>query len=284
MSSIIPSEPAEVVTLDLSAGSIHTVLVDGLPHIVLKPAIEDLGLAYSPQLRKLKSRSWGVVAETVTTGADGKSYEMATTPVRTFLMLLANVNENRVKDEVRPTLVAFQNETADAIEAYWTQGGAINPAASDEQLVNLANEIEQRRINRALGLVQIVAAMDNSVDPRWKRSKQLHHYAVAAGEVPEIPLEDRALTVETYLVDRGLSKDQRRSVRSTFGRKVSLAYEIEHDEKPKDSVGLVDGRERNVKSYTEADRSLFDKVWNDYFAAQFPAGPSQEAIDLDGAA
>jgi hypothetical protein len=142
--------------------------------------------------------------------------------------------------------------------------------------------IESRRINRALGLVQIVAAMDDSVDAKWKRSKQLHHYAVAAGEAPEIPLEDRALTVETYLTDQGLSKDQRRSVRSTFGRKVSLAYEIEHDEKPKDSIGLVDGRERNVKSYTEADRPLFDKVWGEYYAAQFPAAPVQDR--LDGAA
>lgn len=284
MNPIIPSEPAEVITLDLSAGSIHTTLVDGQPHIVLKPAIEDLGLDYRTQLRKLKTRSWAVVGTAPTTGADGKTYEMAVVPARTFIMLLATVNEARIAEQHRPALIAFQDETADAIEAYWVRGGAINPAASEEQLSDLANEIEQRRINRALGLVQIVAAMDDSVDPKWKRSKQLHHYAVAAGEVPEIPLEDRALTVETYLVDHGLSKDQRRSVRSTFGRKVSLAYEIEHDEKPKDSIGLVDGRERNVKSYTEADRSLFDKVWNDYYAAQFPAAPVQDVIDLDGAA
>jgi hypothetical protein len=116
------TEPREVVKLDLSAGSVHTILIDGRPHVVLKPAIEELGLAYSPQLRKLKSRSWGVVTETVTTGADGKSYEMAATTVRSFLMLMAGVNEHRVAELVRPVLVAFQNETADAIEAYWTRG------------------------------------------------------------------------------------------------------------------------------------------------------------------
>lgn len=116
------TEPREVVKLDLSAGSVHTILIDGRPHVVLRPAIEELGLAYSPQLRKLKSRSWGVVTETVTTGADGKSYEMAATTVRSFLMLMAGVNENRVAELVRPVLVAFQNETADAIEAYWTRG------------------------------------------------------------------------------------------------------------------------------------------------------------------
>jgi hypothetical protein len=259
------------VKLDLSAGSIHTTLVDGQPHIVLKPAVEDLGLSYSPQLRKLKTRSWGVVTETVTTGADGKSYEMTVTTVRSFLMLLANVNEHRIAEHLRPTLVAFQDETADAIEAYWTKGGAINERASDEQLDALQQQIEERRIRRALGLVQLIAAMDDTVDPKWKRSQQLHHYAEAAGEIAEIAAEDRALLVDTYLKDHGLTKDERRSVRSSFGRRVSLAYEMQHGEKPKDSIGLVDGRERSVKSYTEADRPMFDKVWGEFYADRYPA-------------
>lgn len=117
----------QIVKLDLSHGSIHTVLVDGQPHVVLKPAIDALGLAYAAQLRKLKTRSWATVAQTDTVAEDGKIREMATVPVRTFLMLLANVNENRVKPEVCPVLVAFQNETADAVEAYWTKGIAANP-------------------------------------------------------------------------------------------------------------------------------------------------------------
>jgi hypothetical protein len=272
LSNSNPSEPNEVVKLDLSAGSVHTVLVDGEPHIVLKPAIEVLGLSFAAQLRKLKTRSWATVAQTDMVAEDGKVREMATTPVRTFLMLLANVNENRVKDEVRPVLIAFQNETADAIEAYWMRGGAINPAASDDQLDALQQLIEERRIRRALGLVQIVAAMDDSVDPKWKRSRQMHHYAVAAGEAPDIPPEDRALTVETYLVDQGLTADERRTVRSGFGKQLVVAYAMTHNgEKPKDSFGLVDGRERRVKSYTEADRPIFDKVWSALYADRYPA-------------
>jgi hypothetical protein len=276
-----PDEPNEVVKLDLTAGSVHTVLVDGQPHIVLKSAVEDLGLDYSTQLAKLKRRSWAVVGQSPMTGADGKTYDMAVVPVRTFLMLLATINENRVKAAARPTLIAFQNETADAIEAYWMRGGAINPAASDDQLDALQQLIEERRIRRALGLVQIVAAMDDSVDAKWKRSRQMHHYAVAAGEEPDVAPEDRALTVETYLLDQGLSRDERRSVRSSFGKQLVVAYAMTHDgAKPKDSFGLVDGRERRVKSYTEADRPLFDKVWSALYADRYPA---QRPL-MDGAA
>lgn len=271
MSTNLPDQPTKVVKLDLTAGSVQTVLVDGQPHIVLKPAVEELGLDYRTQLRKLKTRSWAVVGSAPTTGVDGKTYEMAVVPVRTFLMLLATVNENRVAKEHRPTLVAFQDETADAIEAYWTKGGAINERATDEQLDVLQQQIEERRIRRALGLVQLIAAMDDNVDPKWKRSRQLHHYAEAAGEIAEIPAEDRALLVETYLKDRGLSKAELRSVRSSFGRRISLAYQMQHGEKPKDSIGLVDGRERQVKSYTEADRPMFDKVWDEFYADRYPA-------------
>jgi hypothetical protein len=262
----------EVVKLDLSAGSIHTALVDGQPYVILRPAVEALGLDWKNQHAKLKTRSWAsVVQSTTQLPGDTQARVHSLAPVRTFLMLLATVNENRVPEAVRPTLVAFQNETADAIEAYWTKGGAINDRATDDQLDALEQQIEERRIRRALGLVQLIAAMDDTIDPKWKRSRQLHHYAEAAGEIAAIPAEDRALLVDTYLRDRGLSKDERRSVRSSFGRRVSLAYEMQHGEKPKDSIGLVDGRERTVKSYTEADRPMFDKVWDEFYADRYPA-------------
>ena len=270
----------EVVKLDLTAGSVQTVSVEGEPHVVFRPAVEAIGLDYSTQLRKIRDRSWANRRDIPTVAEDGKTRLMAAVDVRTFLMWLATVNENKVADEVRDTLVAYQQETTTAVNDYWTKGGAINPAATDEQLDALEQQIEERRIRRALGLVQLIAAMDESVDPKWKRSRQLHHYAEAAGEIAEIPAEDRALLVETYLKDRGLSRDESKSVRSSFGRRVSLAYQMKHNgEKPKDSIGLVDGRERQVKSYTEADRPMFDKVWDEFYADTYPAQQR-----LDGAA
>jgi hypothetical protein len=265
------TESHEVVQLDLSAGSVQTVLVDGEPHVVFRPAVEAIGLDYSTQLRKIRERSWASRRDIPTTGADGKTYRMVAVDVRTFLMWLATVNETKVAEATRPMLVAYQRETTTAVNDYWTKGGAINERATDEQLDALEQQIEERRIRRALGLVQLIAAMDDTIDPKWKRSRQLHHYAEAAGEIAAIAAEDRALLVDTYLRDRGLSKDERRSVRSSFGRRVSLAYEMQHGEKPKDSIGLVDGRERTVKSYTEADRPMFDKVWDEFYADRYPA-------------
>ncbi|MFH9579058.1 phage antirepressor N-terminal domain-containing protein [Streptomyces globisporus] len=277
-----PDEPHSVVRVPFMDGFIETVLIGGEPHVVLRPTLEAMGLDADSQLKKLKRKSWGsTVVTTVQVPGDEQSRDMAVANLDTWSMLLANIDENRVAEAARPLVVEYQKKSARALREFWTEGGSINPAATDSQLDALQQQIEERRIRRAHGLISLVAAMDDSVDPRWKRSRQLHHYAEATGEAPEIAPEDRALLVETYLTDRGLTRAERRSVRSSFGIKMSVAYRMAHKgEKPKESLGLVDGRERPVKSYTEADRPLFDKVWEEFYADRYPA---QQRLDGDAA-
>jgi hypothetical protein len=120
-------EPHEVAKIDLSHGSLHTVKVGDQPHIVLKSAIDDLGLDYSTQLRKLKGRSWTCMGQSpMQMPGDDQMRTVTTVSVETFLMLLATVNENKVAESIRPVLVAFQSETARAIADYWTKGSAKN--------------------------------------------------------------------------------------------------------------------------------------------------------------
>lgn len=131
MSTVPPAGPGQVVKVDLSAGSVQTVLVRDEPHVVLKPAIDELGLSYAAQYRKLQGRSWATVAQTATVAEDGKVRDMTTVSVESFLMLLATINENKVAEHVRPVLVAYQKETAKAVHDYWTKGAATNPRVSE---------------------------------------------------------------------------------------------------------------------------------------------------------
>lgn len=117
----------DAVAIQLSVGELVTVEHEGEPWIVLRPAVEALGLDYSTQMAKLRRRSWAVVGQKPTTGVDGKTYRMSCCTVDTFLMLLATINESRVKPELRPALTAFQKETRDAIGAYWTRGTVVQP-------------------------------------------------------------------------------------------------------------------------------------------------------------
>ncbi|MET9550598.1 phage antirepressor N-terminal domain-containing protein [Streptomyces sp. NPDC006627] len=249
--------------LDLSVGSIHTTVVDGLPHIVLKPAVEELGLDYSTQLAKLRSRSWATVGQSPMVAEDGKTRSMAVVPVRTFLMLLATVNENRVDDAARPTLVAFQNETADVIEAYWTQGGAINPRATEDQLDSL--------ISRAKQQAEILSILAPIVSPEWLETKGRLVAARALGEEPEVDPLDVPLYVPDFLKGKGLKRKQIESVQSWFGRRAAALYEAEHGEKPgKRQSDLPNGSVRETFAWTARHLPVFEETWDRYYADQYP--------------
>lgn len=112
----------ELVHIPFRDGEVLVAEVNGKPHIVLRPALEGMGLDYSAQWRKVRSRSWiSVVPLTTQMPGDDQRREVVTIPIRSFLMLLATINEHHVSDEIRPTLIAYQNEVADVIERYFTK-------------------------------------------------------------------------------------------------------------------------------------------------------------------
>lgn len=243
----------EIVRVPFRNTEVFTVGIGGKPHIILKPAIESIGLDYSTQLQKLRRRSWAVVGQCPTTGPDGKTYNMVTVDVRTFLMLLATIDETRVAEEVRPLLVAYQQEVADAIESYWTQGGAINPRATADQLDQI--------IGRAEAQARVLRALDGIVDPAWLEAKARHVAARALGEEPELDPMSRPLSVGEYLTDRGVTGAALRSLSSSFGKRVKALYRAEYNADPPQVERFVDGALRWVAGYTERDRPLLDAAW-----------------------
>nr|WP_272919698.1 phage antirepressor N-terminal domain-containing protein [Streptomyces sp. SID4945] len=241
----------------------HTVLVDGQPHVVLRPAVEQIGLDFSTQLRKLRDRSWVNRRDIPTVAEDGKTRLMVAVDVRTFLMWLATVNETKVAPEVRPTLIAYQRETTVAVEAYWTQGGTINPRATEDQLDSL--------IGRAKQQAEVLHILSGIVSPEWLETKARMVAARALGEEPEIDPLDVPLYVPDFLKGKGLARRDVESVQSWFGRRAAALYEAEHGEKPgKRQSDLPNGSVRETYAWTQRHLPLFEETWDRYYAAQFP--------------
>ncbi len=115
---------SQIVPVPFRDDFVLTVEHNGRPYVVLRPVIESLGLDFSAQYKRLQKKSWASIA--MVRPVDARD-PMVTVDVRTFLMLLAGVDENRVDSAVRPALIAYQSEVADAIEQYWTRGQAVNP-------------------------------------------------------------------------------------------------------------------------------------------------------------
>lgn len=128
----------EIVHIPFHGGEVVAVMNGNKPQIVLKPAIEHIGVDYWTQVEKLRSRSWATTSQSPVVAEDGKVRDMVTVDLRTFLMLLATIDERRVNEAVRPTLIAYQNEVADVIEAWFTRGRAFGRSGVDMGLTTLS--------------------------------------------------------------------------------------------------------------------------------------------------
>jgi hypothetical protein len=244
---------SDLIPFDFHGDRLMLVDENGEPRIVLRPAMDALGLDYSTQYTKLKSRSWARVGLCPTTGADGKTYQMVTVDVRTFLMLLATIDERRVAKDVAPKLVMYQAEVADAIEAYWTQGGAINPRASDDQLERLAKTAAVLQNLRGLA------------DPGFLDAKARIIAAQAMGETPMLDQETKPLTVSIYLAEKKLRKATVKSISGQFGKYLKALFIARYGEAPFQVDAIVDHHAIKVAQYQEKHRPMFDQVWFEHY-------------------
>lgn len=238
---------------------IMATLVDGQPMVSLRHACEAIGIAFDAQRVKLDGKSWATVTMTVTVGADGKSREMAMVDRRTFTMWLATLDTGRVSSAAKPIIEAFQAEAADALDAYFNEGGAINPRASEDQLDRIARQAQAQ--------AAVLQALKGIVDPKHLEAKGRLVLARALGEAPELDAATTPLYVSDYLKSKGLSSTLVAAKSSGFGKRLKARYIVEHDREPEQHhQELPNGTVRKVYAYTEADRPLFDSVWARYYA------------------
>ena len=231
--------------------------VDGTPMVAVAPVCEAIGVDPKSQRRKLQSKSWATGVMMTSVAADGKQREMYVIDRRTFTMWLATIDTSRVNADARQILEAFQAEAADALDAYFNEGGAINPSATPDQLDTL--------VSKATAQMQLLRAAEGIVDARFLESKARIVIARGLGEAPEIDQQDQPLYVQDYLKSKGMSQSLIEAKQGGFGKRVKGRYMEVHGDAPEQHFQEVHGRPRKVNAYTEADRPIFDHVWNTYY-------------------
>lgn len=229
---------------------------DGKPMVSVTAVCDSLSIDPKSQRRKLHTKSWACgVMMTLQVGDQQREVYMIDR--RTFTMWLATIDTSRVNDHARPILEAFQAEAANALDAYFSEGGAINPSATVDQLDVL--------VSKATGQMQLLRAAEGIVDARFLEAKARIVIARGLGEAPEIEEKDHPLYVQDYLRSKGLSQSLIEAKQSGFGRRVAGHFTFVHGSPPKKHFQEVQGRSRPVNSYTESDRPILDHVWNTYY-------------------
>lgn len=118
--------------------------------VAMKPIVEGIGLGWQSQYNRIQRQPVlkSVVVMMNTTGADGKSYQMLCLPIDYLNGWLFGVDANRVREDIRDTLIMYQRECYQVLANYWQQGEAVNHRA--QKALRTPLTIEQQSIIKDL--------------------------------------------------------------------------------------------------------------------------------------
>lgn len=115
MSQISPLSPVA-----FHGDTIYCISYQNQPYTAMKPIVENMGLDWRSQQRKLSScERWGVVIMTIPSNS-GEQNTLCM-PVRKLPAYLASINPNKVRPELREKIIRYQNECDDVLWNYWTK-------------------------------------------------------------------------------------------------------------------------------------------------------------------
>jgi hypothetical protein len=94
---------------------------NGEPYAPVRPIVENMGLDWKTQFRKLCAgrERFRVVKITTWLPGDTQAREMVCMPARKLAGFLATINHNKVRNGLRAKVLAYQRECDDALWNYW---------------------------------------------------------------------------------------------------------------------------------------------------------------------
>ena len=136
------------ITVPFHSAELYLVEHDGQPYTPMKPIVENMGLAWQAQLAKLNSNAqrWGITKIVIPTLGDLQ--EMVCLPLRKLFGWLMTISPNKVKPEIRDSVIMYQNECDDVLWDYWTKGQATNPRS-----INKTHKSEREPLTNAVNLL-----------------------------------------------------------------------------------------------------------------------------------
>ena len=250
----------QLVTIPVPGTSspIMAVQHDGTEWAAARHICEALGIDWAGQFTKLKKKAWARVELISMHDSSGRKQEISMVDRRTLTMWLATIDTNRVNEAARPTLEAYQLEAANALDSYFHKGGAINPRAEEHQLNALLRQSQMQ--------MELCQAAKGLIHPDHLEAKARIVLARGLGEAPELDPETRPLYTADFLKSKNLSAKKMKSVAPMFGKRMKALYTLEKGREPeKYDLTLPNGQVRQVNGYTEADRPLMQRVWDQYY-------------------
>ncbi|UZA34521.1 phage antirepressor N-terminal domain-containing protein [Moraxella bovis] len=124
----------QIQTVNFHNQSLLTLQKDGVAYVAMKPICENIGLDWKSQFARIKRDevlAQGMVI--ITTPTKGGLQDMLCLPIHYLNGWLFGVDTNRVKAEIKETLITYKRECYQALFDYWNNGVAVNPRATKDE-------------------------------------------------------------------------------------------------------------------------------------------------------
>lgn len=115
---------SNIISVDFHNDTLALVEHNGQPFVAMKSVVENMGLDWGTQFRKLNERYHSTIVMMTRVAEDGKNREMLCLPMRKITSWLYSINPKKVKPELHDKVIQYQEECDDVLWQYWTKGYA----------------------------------------------------------------------------------------------------------------------------------------------------------------
>lgn len=110
---------------------------DGTVYVLLRRLREILGVSLATQMRKLKNDERFSIGTITATGKDSKRHKMLCLQYDELDGWLLTINPNKVRPEIRESLMRYQGECADALDAMRHKKATFRASAREQGVAYL---------------------------------------------------------------------------------------------------------------------------------------------------
>ncbi|MDG6276962.1 phage antirepressor N-terminal domain-containing protein [Glaesserella parasuis] len=169
-------------TISFNNQALITFEQNGTRYTAMKPICENIGLAWEPQLLRMKRDDIlsSTMIITIIVAEDGKNREMVCLPIEYLNGWLFGIDIKRCKPEIRETLIKYKKECYQALHDYWFNGKAERKTTTDERT----------------GLRQAVSALVSKKGLLYSDAYTLIHQRFNVEHIDELTPEQVGMAVE----------------------------------------------------------------------------------------
>lgn len=127
MTSIAIIEAVSTSYVPFNGQQIITAMAAGVAYVAMKPIVENLGMSWSTQMRKLLNQKDKYGYAHMNIPSKGGIQEMLCLPLKKLNGWLFSINPEKVRADIRDKLIQYQEECFTVLHDYWTKGAAVRP-------------------------------------------------------------------------------------------------------------------------------------------------------------